>query len=108
MQLTPLVSSPKPILAKGGELFVLLAGRPSDQSYLTDLSSLQATMVEAGGQFSFDSRLRKNRRGDYRAISTGVTHGGGSKVRRCSARCQKALTVLAAGSCVSEPERWQP
>jgi len=73
-------SSPKPILAKDGEVFVLLAGRPTDGSYSAALSGLLTAMVEAKTQFSFTGRLGKNRRGRYRAISTGVTHGGGSKV----------------------------
>lgn len=72
--------SPKPILAKGGELFVLLAGRPADGSYLEALSLLQTAMLEAKARFSFTGRLVENRRGGYRAISAGVTLGGGSKV----------------------------
>lgn len=84
------VSSPRAILASKGELYVLLAGRPADPGYAEELSDLQSAMIKAGGQFSFTGRLAKNRRGDYRAISAGVTHGGGSKVsfmwasiRRC-------------------------
>ena len=69
-----------PILAKNGELFVLLAGRPKEEGYQEALSGLQAAMAEAGDRFSFTGRLGKNRRGDYRAISAGVTHGGGKKV----------------------------
>lgn len=72
-------SSPKQILAKGGELFVLLAGRPKDESYRSDLSMLETAMADAGRRFSFAGRLAKNRRGGYKAITTGVTHGGGSK-----------------------------
>ena len=75
-----LVSSPRTILAKGGELFVLLAGRPVHEDYLDALFQLQTAMAEAKSQFSFTARLDKNRRGDYKAISVGVTHGGGSKV----------------------------
>ena len=37
-------------------------------------------MAEAGERFSFTGRKKENRRGEYRAISTGVTLGGGSKV----------------------------
>lgn len=37
-------------------------------------------MVEAGGAFSFAGKLSENRRGAYRAVSTGVTLGCGSKV----------------------------
>ena len=72
--------SPKPILAKGGELFALLAGRPADGGYPEALSMLQTDMLDAKAQFSFTGRLAENRRGGYRAISAGVTLGGGSKV----------------------------
>lgn len=71
---------PKPILTRGGELFILLAGRPVGEGYLESLIELQAAMIEAKGHFSFTNQLSKNRRGDYRAISAGVTLGGGSKV----------------------------
>ena len=37
-------------------------------------------MIEAGNRFSFTGRLRKNRRGRYPTISTGVTLGCGSTV----------------------------
>jgi hypothetical protein len=70
----------KPILAKNGELFVLLAGRPLDSRYCESLSELESAIIEAEGRFSFTGRLGKNRRGNYRAISTGVSLGGGSKV----------------------------
>lgn len=79
-KLTSFTSSPRTILTKDGELFILLAGRPADEDYLGTLSQLQAAMSEAKSRVSFASRLGKNRRGDYRAISVGVTHGGGSKV----------------------------
>ena len=73
------VSSPRAILADKGELFILLAGRPADPGYVEALSGLHSDMDVAGERFSFTGRLAKNRRGSYRAISTGVTHGGGSK-----------------------------
>ena len=72
--------SPKPILAKGGELLALLAGRPADGSYLEALSLLQTAMLEAKAQFSFTGWLVENQRGVFKAISAGVTLGGGSKV----------------------------
>lgn len=75
-----LISLPKPILARGGEIFVLLAGRPNNETYSKELSGLQTAMHEAGGQFSLSGGLKKNRRGLYTAISAGITHGGGSKV----------------------------
>ena len=79
--LTLSVSSPKPLLMEDGEVFVLLAGRPTDPSYLESLSSLLTAMTEAKSQFSFTTRPGSDRRGKYKAIATGVTHGGGSQVR---------------------------
>ena len=67
-------------MAKTGEAFVLLAGRPAAEGYAETLTQLEAAMTEAGERFSFTGRKKKNRRGEYRAISTGVTLGGGSKV----------------------------
>ena len=88
-------SSPKQILARGGELFVLLAGRPADQNYPNALSELEEELVVAGRKFSFDGIRGTNRRGPYSAISTGVTHGGGSKVSTVQLnirRCQLSLS----------------
>jgi hypothetical protein len=77
--LTPSTSSPKTVLAKGGEVFVLLAGRPAAEDYVGTLTKLEAAMDEAGRRLSFTRRMEQNRRGEYRAISVGVTLGGGSK-----------------------------
>jgi hypothetical protein len=74
------VRNPVPILGEKGEVLVLLAGRPKDLGYCQDLSQLEAAMLEAKKDFDFSSGHAKNRRGRYRAISTGVTHGNGSKV----------------------------
>lgn len=94
-------SSPKQILAKGGELFVLLAGRPKDESYSSDLSKLETAMAEAGTQFSFAGPLVKNRRGKYKAITAGVTHGGGSMVSSIQPGRWKKLTMTLVGSWVT-------
>ena len=74
-------SSPKPILTKDGEVVVLLAGRPDDASYGESLRELESSMADVGGKFSFTTRQLDNRRGDYLAISTGVSIGCGSQVR---------------------------
>ena len=94
-------SSPKQILAKGGELFVLLAGRPQDESYSSDLLKLETAMAEAGNQYSFAYPVAKNRRGRYRAITAGVTHGGGSMVSSIQLGRWKKLTMTLVGSWVT-------
>jgi len=73
-------SKPVPILTRGGETVVLLAGRPKDPSYEDALVDLEASVTEAGKNFHFSEYQRDNRRGDYLAISTGISFGGGSMV----------------------------
>ena len=83
----PLRSSPKPILTKDGEILVLLAGRPIEPSpgnrpsYKEDLVDLESAMLRAGTRFSFSGWQKKSSRGNYRAITTGVSLGCGSVVR---------------------------
>ena len=57
----------------------MLAGRPMDESYVETLAELEGAMAEAGERFSFTGKTKQNRRGEYKAISAGVTLGGGSK-----------------------------
>jgi hypothetical protein len=51
-------------------------------------------MLEAKDQFSFTGKLGENRRGDYRAITTGVSHGGGSTVGLMHLYPAKRLTYV--------------
>jgi hypothetical protein len=74
------LSSPMSIWSDDGALIVHLAGRPKDPKYPETLCSFEGGLDGAGGRFHFTGRLGENRRGNYRAISTGITHGGGSKV----------------------------
>ena len=74
----PLRSSPKPILTKGGEVLVLLAGRliepsPGNKpSYKKNLVDLESAMLCARTWFSFSGWQKKSSRGNYHAITTGV------------------------------------
>jgi hypothetical protein len=79
--LNPFYSLPVPILTRDGEVVALLAGRPQDQSYEETLNELEGRVTDAGNAFQFNARQRDNRRGDYLAISTGISFGGGSMVR---------------------------
>lgn len=62
------------------EVFVLLAGRPDDQSYLGDLKSLKGAMADSRDKLKFGEGSQTHRRGEYPTLSTGISYGGGSKV----------------------------
>jgi len=70
-----------PVITRGGEVVVLLAGKPKDVSYEESLRALEVSIIDSGERFKFSARQRENRRGDYLAISTGVSIGSGSRVR---------------------------
>jgi hypothetical protein len=74
------IRKPMPILAKGGEVFIVCVGRTEDASYCEDLRSLEEKLLSVGDSFKFSGWQKNNTRGAYKSISTGVTHGGGSKV----------------------------
>lgn len=76
----PLCRNPIPILSRDSEVFVLLAGRPTDVSYLEDLKSLELSMHHARENLGFAEDHLKHRRGNYPIQSTGISYGGGSKV----------------------------
>lgn len=74
------IRKPMPILAKGGEVFIVCVGRTEEASYCEDLLSLEEKLLSAGRSFKFSGWQKDTTRGTYKSISTGVTHGGGSKV----------------------------
>lgn len=76
----PLIRNPVPILSKNEEVFLLLAGRPADVSYLEDLQSLERSMHRARQTLGFSKDHLEHRRGNYPVQSTGISYGGGSKV----------------------------
>ena len=58
---------------------IILAGQPQDPTYASDLQKLHLFMPEAASRFNFNG-MKRNRRGAYQAITTGVSHGNGSLV----------------------------
>lgn len=70
---------PIAILAKGGEAFVVCAGRPEAASYVEDLISLEEKMLPAADKLKFPGWQANHSRGTYKSVSIGVTHGRGSK-----------------------------
>ena len=65
-------------------MFVLLAGRPTDKSFLQDLQDLEASMQDASSRMHFSEESSNHRRGKYPMKSTGISYGGGSKVSSSS------------------------
>lgn len=69
-----------PVLSREEELFILLAGRPKDSSFVQDLKALEEDMHKSREQFHFNQKFLDHRRGVYSMKSTGISYGGGSKV----------------------------
>jgi len=65
-------------------VFVLLAGRPEEESFLEDLQDLEASMRDARSRIYFNEESSNHRRGKYPMKSTGISYGGGSKVSSSS------------------------
>jgi hypothetical protein len=76
----PTCSKTVPILGSKQEVLVLLAGRPSDPSYVEDLKDLEGNMHVVRLQLHFPQEHQNHRRGAYPTKSTGISYGGGSKV----------------------------
>lgn len=65
---------------------MVLAGRPKDCTYPADLAALERAMEDARGKLGFRKGTQDHRRGRYPHISTGISYGGGSKVKPSSPR----------------------
>lgn len=69
------------IRTPSGILVALLAGRPEGQTWDKFMGGLDAEMTESAGQMTFPGDPAERRRGPYRSVNTGISYGGGSKVR---------------------------
>lgn len=69
-----------PIVSEDGSVFMVLVGRPRDQTYVSDLKSLERAMEAARGKLTLPKASQDHRRGQYPNVSTGISYGGGSKV----------------------------
>jgi hypothetical protein len=67
------------ILSKSDEVISILAGRPKDDSFVSDLKDLEEKANLAKDSLTFRGAL-KHRRGTYRCLSTGISYGGGATV----------------------------
>jgi hypothetical protein len=81
-------STATPVLDKGGRVIAILAGRPKSATeaswHALHNEALQA-MVRGQEQASFTAKQSSHRRGEFSALSTGASFGGGQRVRLCSA-----------------------
>jgi len=73
-----------PIISRDREVFVVLVGRPNDETYKADLILIEQAMQATRGNLSFPKGSTDHRRGRYPHISTGVSYGGGAKARQPS------------------------
>jgi hypothetical protein len=97
-----------PILSKDGEVFALLAGRPQDKTFVDDLKLLEKEMEIARDSLSFGKGTDQHRRGEYPTMSTGISYGGGSKVRGSLVRAQGELSsTFFRSSGPRGPSCWQ-
>ena len=71
-----------PFLSREEEVFVLLAGRPKDPTFVSDLERLKDDMEISREVLTFKKGSETHRRGKYPHMSTGISYGGGSKVCR--------------------------
>lgn len=83
------------ITDKRDRAMATLAGRPDDLTWLPSMSRLQNKVAEAAKKLRFDKgqtlpapsrakgkkrRQGKNRRGDFKTASVGISFGGGQRV----------------------------
>ncbi|KZT00442.1 uncharacterized protein LAESUDRAFT_666199, partial [Laetiporus sulphureus 93-53] len=68
-----------PITDSEGRVIGVLAGSPNDPSWQSVNSEASALLKKAQTQMHFTSKMEKHLRGDYPALSVGVSFGGGQK-----------------------------
>ena len=72
--------TPRPIIDAKDWVITALAGRPNDSQW-DDVSEGAAEDVrQAGNACSFNDEQSEHRRGQFPALATGVSFGGGQKV----------------------------
>lgn len=73
-----LFSNPVPFVDAHGRLFLVLAGRPTDNSYTKACEDAYELLETTAQEGSFTPQNLSHRRGDYPVINVGVTHGMGT------------------------------
>lgn len=70
--------NPTPLLDKEGRIFLVLAGRPDDPSYLAAADDAHDLLAREGRTANFRPDTTSHRRGDFPVLNVGVTHGMGT------------------------------
>ena len=81
--LTILFRTPTAITDQHDRIVTMLAGRPQDDDWDDVHAQMSAHLEDAGGEVQCP---RKERRGDFISLSTGVSYGGGQTVSVCHMR----------------------
>ena len=72
----------RPILSSDHQkVIVILTGQPKGEEWMKEVNEpLMASFEEA--RTAFSASAKGNRRGDFTSMVSGISHGGGQKVRR--------------------------
>ncbi|KAF8872686.1 hypothetical protein BD779DRAFT_1452535, partial [Infundibulicybe gibba] len=90
-----------PICDGEGRVVAVLAGRPNSGGYLECTQQLAKTLLDAGSKARLSTGQKVHRRGEYRALSVGVSFGGGQK--RPGNLVHKANNTKILESVMSDP-----
>ena len=70
----------RPLVDIHGLIFAVLGGHPDDPGWLEVHHAAYNEIVSARTQCGFPEKSLHHRRGDFPALSIGISHGGGQKV----------------------------
>ena len=77
----PLISESVPIVTPSGYVVALLAGRPASSTWDDCMGRLTRIMAFTKAAMRFNDKEVDHRRGHYGSVNTGISYGGGAKVR---------------------------
>ncbi|KAI9069791.1 hypothetical protein FKP32DRAFT_1559038, partial [Trametes sanguinea] len=82
-----------PILDKHDRVFGVLAGRPRDPSWATVNEEMQDLLEQGRSAYSASAGQKSHRRGNFTAVSVGISYGGGQK-HVCNLRHNKTNAAV--------------
>lgn len=93
-------STPMVLTSKDNEIFAALPGRPvNDPTWDATTKGVVAAMRRAEMRLHFSKK--RDRRGPFKTIASGVSYGGGQKVRKLPVQLTLSLTVVYRGQGIS-------
>ena len=81
------------IVDKDGRIIAILVGQPADPGWPSAHRSAHAALQAARKRCRFPKKSTKHRRGDFPALSAGISYGGGQKVSYRSSYCLSIVTT---------------